>query len=673
MFSSKKNSDWQRPLAVGLAVGLLCAAGMALGLLSTWSNRLTDRLFMPQSADPRITIIAIDDAAMARLGRWPWARSVHAELIDKISQAKPLAIGYDVNFPEISDQENDKALADAIRSAGNVVLPIELTLTNQNSQIFYDPSRVLMPIPLIASASARLGHTNTPQDVDGVVRRVPLAVASPEGSKIPHFAVQIAEMAGLKINLTQGTDSLGRLIVHYINAPKHSFPMLSAADVFDGKVKPEQLAGHFVLVGSTAPDLHDEQLVPTATSQPMPGVEIHASILDTLLKQNYLREVPVVLSALWLILLGAILGFLVPRLKARWSIPLALGLWIVSIVGSFVLFDRGWIVDLLWPTIAIILGFGAVMLERRIAAERQKREIRAAFSRYVTESVVTSILADPSKLKLGGERRRMTVLFSDIRGFTTISEGLRPEKLVEIMNKYLSRMTDEVFKHEGVLDKYIGDAVMAFWNAPLDQPDHAKRAVETALDMLSALKEMNAAKVFSSKGGSASGGGDLELKIGVGVNTGEMVVGNMGSEERFDYTVIGDSVNLGSRLESLTKEYGVCLLITDSARQELNSGYLIRTIDLVAVKGKKEPVKIFEVIKRSKNASQADRLFVKKFEDALTAYFSKDFSGAVRLADELLVERPDDGPAKTLKARAEHFIQEPPPADWNGVWVMTKK
>lgn len=659
----KKNTDWPRPLAVGLAVGLLCAGAMALGLLSTWSHRLTDRLFMPQSADPRITIIAIDDAAMARLGRWPWPRSVHAQLIDLISQTKPLAIGYDVNFPEVSDQENDKALADALRNAGNVVLPIELTLINRDSQIFYDPSHVLTPIPLIASASARLGHTNTPQDVDGVVRRVPLAVASPEGSKIPHFAVQIAEMAGVQIDVKEGTDNLGRLIVHYINAPKHSFPMFSAADVFDGKVKPEQLAGHFVLVGSTAPDLHDEQLVPTATSQPMPGVEIHASILNTLLKGNYLREVPAALSALWLVLLGAILGFLVPRLKARWSIPLALGLWIVSIVGSFVLFDRGWIVDLLWPTIAIILGFGAVMLERRIAAERQKREIRAAFSRYVTESVVASILADPSKLKLGGERRRMSVLFSDIRGFTTISEGLRPEKLVETMNKYLSRMTDEVFKHEGVLDKYIGDAVMAFWNAPLDQPDHAKRAVETALDMLSALKEMNATKVF----------GDLELKIGVGVNTGDMVVGNMGSEERFDYTVIGDSVNLGSRLESLTKEYGVCLLITESARQELNNGYLIRAIDLVAVKGKKEPVKIFEVMKRSKNASQPERQFVKKFEDALTAYFAKDFAQAVQLTSELLAERPDDGPSKTLKTRAEHFIQEPPSVDWNGVWVMTKK
>ncbi|MDD5437703.1 MAG: adenylate/guanylate cyclase domain-containing protein [Patescibacteria group bacterium] len=662
----KKRNDWQRPLLVGLAIGLLCAAGMALGLLSTWSHRLTDRLFTSQAPDARVAIIAIDDAAMARLGRWPWPRAVHAQVIDKISQAKPLAIGYDVNFPETSDQENDKALADSLRQAGNVVLPIELTLIAKNSKLFYDPARVLTPIPLIASAAARLGHTNTPQDPDGVVRRVPIWVFSDKPSDqvvLPAFTLQIAEIAGLNLDPKSVVDGQNKLIVHYINSPKHSFPTYSAADLIDGKVKPEQLAGRFVLVGSTAPDLHDEQLVPTSVTQPMPGIEIHASLLDTLLKKDYLREVPIALSIFWLILIGAILGFLVPKLKARWAIPLAVGLWIITIATSFVLFDRGWIADLLWPTIAILFGFGAVMLERRIAAEYQKREIRNAFSRYVTESVVESILSDPSKLKLGGERRKMTVLFSDIRGFTSISEGLNPEKLVEIMNKYLSRMTAEVFKHEGVLDKYIGDAVMAFWNAPFDQPDHAKRAVETALDMLSALKEMNANKAF----------GDVELKIGVGVNTGEMVVGNMGSEERFDYTVIGDSVNLGSRLESLTKEYGVCLLITESARQELNNGYLIRQVDLVAVKGKKEPVKIFEVMKRNKNASQADKQFIKKFEDALAAYFAKDFAQAVQLTSELLSERPEDGPSKTLKARSDHFLQEPPPGDWNGVWVMTKK
>ncbi|MDD2786057.1 MAG: adenylate/guanylate cyclase domain-containing protein [Patescibacteria group bacterium] len=666
MISKKKNHAWQRPLLVGLAVGVLCSAIFLTGALSTWSRRLTDRLYLPHPADARIVIVAIDDAAMARLGRWPWPRAIHGELIEKLSAAKPLAIGYDVNFPEASDEENDKALAQALRDAGNVVLPIELSLSISGSKVMYDTTRVLTPIPLIATAAARLGHTNTPQDADGVVRRIPLYAVSSDGSKIPAFALQITDSLGsaeYAFSTLLACVKDVRLIVNYPSAPHRGFVTVSAADVIDGKVDPSVFADHIVMVGATAPDLHDEQLVPTSVSQPMPGIEIHASILNTLLQQNYLSELPSIVVVLWLLLVGLLLGLIIPRLKVRWSIPLALALWLVSLIGSFVLFDRGWIADVLWPTITVILGFAAVALERRISAEQQKREIRSAFSHYVTSSVVESILADPSKLKLGGERRKMTVLFSDIRGFTTISEGLKPDKLVEFMNKYLTRMTDEVFKHEGVLDKYIGDAVMAFWNAPLDQADHAKRAVETALDMLAALKEMNAQKLF----------GDVTIKIGVGVNTGDMVVGNMGSQERFDYTVIGDSVNLGSRLESLTKEYGVSLLVTDATRSELNNSYLVRSIDLVAVKGKKEPVKIFEVMKRSKNASQTDRQFAKKFEDALAAYFTKDFFRAVQLTSELLTERPDDGPSKTLKARAEHFIQEPPAKDWDGVWRMTKK
>lgn len=658
-----KKTNWRAPLLVSLAVGSACSVFMWLGIFGSWSNRLSDRLYASHPADQRIVIVAIDDAAMARLGRWPWPRAVHAELIDTINRQQPLVMGYDVNFPEASDQTNDESLARSLRLAGNVVLPVELEITNLPEVVAYNSQKVLTPIPMIAVAAARLGHTNTPQDVDGVVRRVPLEAVSVDGSRVPAFAAQIASLGGVDIDLSEGTDAAGRMIVNYPAKPRQGFVTVSAADVIDGQVEPDFFKDRFVLIGSTASNLHDDQLVPTSASQPMPGVEIHASVLDTLLQKRFLFELPIWLRALWIIVICLFLGLAIPFLRARTFVPLIAVFWIMSLVGSIWLFDRGWIVDLLWPTIALMVAFGAVVLERRLESEKQKREIRSAFSRYVSHSVVESILDNPAKLKLGGDRRTMTVLFSDVRGFTSISEGLKPEQLVEIMNKYLTRMTDIVFEHDGVLDKYIGDAVMAFWNAPFDQPDHAKRAVDTALDMLAALRQMNNERQF----------GDLEFKIGVGVNTGDMVVGNMGSEKRFDYTVIGDSVNLGSRLESLTKEYGVSLLITESVAKELGSGYLLRALDLVAVKGKKEPVKIFEVIKKIKNASPADKEFVAKFDRALAAYFAKDFVGAVVLIDELLALRPDDGPSKTLKTRAQHFIAEPPSADWNGVWVMTKK
>lgn len=658
-----KKTNWRTPLFVGLFVGMVCAVLMWLGVFDSWSNRLSDRLYTSHPADQRIVIVAIDDAAMARLGRWPWPRAVHAQLIDTIARQQPLVVGYDVNFPEASDQENDQALAQALTRSGNVVLPVELEIVNLPEAVTYNSERVLTPIPMIAVSAARLGHTNTPQDVDGVVRRVPLEAVSGDGSRVPAFASQVASLGGVVIDPAQGTDAGGRLIVNYPDKPRQGFPTVSAADVIDGRVEPNFFKDKFVLIGSTASNLHDDQLVPTSSSRPMPGVEIHASILDTLLQKRFLFELPIWLRALWIILFCAFLGLAIPLLRARLFVPLVIVLWITSLIGSILLFDRGWIVDILWLTIALLLAFGAVVLERRIESEKQKREIRSAFSRYVSHSVVESILDNPNKLKLGGDRRTMSVLFSDVRGFTSISEGLKPEQLVEIMNKYLTRMTDIVFEHDGVLDKYIGDAVMAFWNAPFDQPDHAKRAVDTALDMLFALKKMNEEKQF----------GDLEFKIGVGINTGDMIVGNMGSEKRFDYTVIGDSVNLASRLESLTKEYGVSLLVTEAVVKELGQDYLTRPLDLVAVKGKKEPVKILEVMQKIKTASVADKDFALMFNRALEAYSAKDFTRAISLTNDLLSLRPQDGPSKNLKIRAEHFVQEPPVADWNGVWVMTKK
>lgn len=657
----KNRKPWLSPLLVGLSVAIAGAVFMQIGALESWSDRISDRLFASRASDSRIVIVTIDDASMARLGRWPWPRSTHAKIIDTISQAKPLAIGYDVSFPEASDE--DEELARALRDSGKAVMPVELTPEKTGSGEYYEKLKVLPPVPLLALSAAGVGYANLDQDVDGVVRRASYSRTLEDGTLLTAFAVKVAQIAGVNVSPTEFTDEKGRFLINYPGQPRKGFRMFSASDLVDGKVSAQELSGKIVLVGSTAPNLHDDNLVPTSFNVPMPGVEIHASIIDTILQKKWLREVPSALAVLCLLFLGALVGLLVPKLKARWSVPFVFVAWASFLVLAIILFEYGFVADVLWPSFVLIFAFAAVVLERRIKAEQQKREIRSAFSRYVSESVVSSILADTSKLKLGGDRRRMTVLFSDVRGFTTISEGLKPEKLVEVMNAYLSRMTDEVFKHEGVLDKYIGDAVMAFWNAPFDQADHGRRAVDTALDMLAALKDMNANGAF----------GGLELKIGVGVNTGDMVVGNMGSEKRFDYTVIGDSVNLGSRLESLTKEYGVCLLITETTKQEIGNGYLTRTVDLVAVKGKKEPVRIYELVKRSKNATQDDKQFFKKYEDAIAAYFGKDFTAAERITRELLDERPDDGPSKTLNSRASTFIKEPPPADWNGVWVMTKK
>jgi adenylate cyclase len=496
------------------------------------------------------------------------------------------------------------------------------------------------------------------------VRRVALRVQAPDGSVVPSFVAEVSRIAGIADHFALAPhDDDGRVMVNFDDHPFAAFRTISAADVLRGTADLSAIKGGVVFVGSTASDLHDALLVPTSSGVPMPGVEIHASFFDTLLHERWLQPVPFIVIELFLVVLGLLIGFVVSRLRARWSVLVILGLWIASLIVSFVLFDRGWIMDVVWSTLVFVFADAIVTLERRVTSDRQKRQLKSVLMRYVSPSVVESILKDPSKFKLGGERRRMSVIFSDIRGFTTISEGLSPEQLVHYLNIYLSRMTEIVFANGGVLDKYIGDAVMAFWNAPFDQADHAVRAVKTALNWQDALAEMNTAKAF----------GNLEFHIGAGVNTGDMIVGNVGGDARFDYTVIGDNVNLGSRLEGLTKEYGVRVLITEATQKDVAKAFVTRKLDKVAVKGKKEPVVIYEAMVEMEKATEAHKQLAKDFEAALEAYFSRNFADAIVKCEAIQKMMPNDGPTKLLIERAHIFTETPPPADWVGTWVYTKK
>lgn len=655
-----------RPILVGLVIGLIGAALFGIGVLESWSNLAGDRLFLTRSADPSIVIVAIDDASISSVGQWPWPRSVHADLISKLTAAGVSAIGYDVNFPEPSAvPQNDTALAEALKASGNVVLPIELKLQPKKGTYLADPTQSVQPLVSFREAARTLGHTNTPPDIDGVVRRIPLGVALPDNTVIAAFAAQVLHVVDPDYAFTRvPIDALSRVVVNFDGAPHQVFETIPAADILGGKIEASRLKGKVVFVGATAPDLHDDQLAPTSNGAPMPGVELHASFYDTLRSERWLQPVPLSIMAAAILLLAVLVSLFAVLLRARWSAPLTVVLWIAVLVTAFVAFDRGWQVDLLWPTLVIGVSYALVTLERRVTSDRERRKLQSAFSRYVSASVVQSILKDPTKLHLGGEKRRMSVLFSDVRGFTSISEKLTPEDLVDVMNTYLTRMTDIVFENDGVLDKYIGDAVMAFWNAPFDQPDHALRAIKTALAMQKALRFMNDEKAF---------GEDLELKIGIGINTGDMIVGNMGSEVRFDYTVIGDNVNLASRMEGITKEYGVGLLISEATRSDVAGKILTRRVDKVAVKGKKEPVTLYEVLGLEGETTPAQETLARDFEAALDAYFAKDFSKATLIAEAILSSNPGDGPSKTLIERSKLWTTNPPPSDWDGTWVFTKK
>jgi adenylate cyclase len=317
-----------------------------------------------------------------------------------------------------------------------------------------------------------------------------------------------------------------------------------------------------------------------------------------------------------------------------------------------------------YPLLNLVLTYTGITGYRYMTEEREKKKVRGAFQHYLTASVVEQMLKNPEKLRLGGEKKDLTVLFSDIRGFTSISEHMTPEALVKFLNEYLTQMTDIIFKYDGLLDKYMGDAIMAIWGAPLDQPDHAPRACYTALDMVDELRVLQ---------GKWTADGMPRLNIGIGINAGPMVVGNMGSDRRFDYTVMGDSVNLGSRLEGLNKVYGTNIIVSEMTYERVREEILGRELDSVRVKGKDQPVKIYELIVRRSQASSEQKVRVEEFHAALADYRNRQWPRARQTFQAILEKQPHDGAAKLYVERCQALEKNPPPDDWDGVYTLTTK
>jgi adenylate cyclase len=464
-------------------------------------------------------------------------------------------------------------------------------------------------------------------------------------------------------NITIPTDDHGRLLVNYMG-PEKTFPHYSIADIIKGRLPAETFRNKIVLVGATAVGIYDLRVTPFSAAYP--GVEIHANVIDNILHQNFLLYSSFIrlLDIIAIIAFGLIIGFVVPRLKAVTGIfafLVSIGAFIA--INLFVFSQFNIWMNLTYPLLTMIAIYFGVTIYRYVTEEREKKKIRGAFQYYLTASVINEMLKDPTKLKLGGDKKDLSVLFSDIRGFTTISEKLTPEELVHLLNEYLTAMTDIVFKYDGMLDKYMGDAIMAVFGAPLDQPDHAKRACLTALDMLSELHRLQ--KKWQDEGKPV-------LNIGVGINSGDMVVGNMGSEMRFDYTVMGDMVNLGSRLEGINKEYGSNIIFSEFTYNAVKDSMCCRELDMVRVKGKKMPVKIYELLGEKKDESKWKE-FISTFEQGLVLYRASQWDEAIATFQKVLAIRPEDGASLMYIERSKNLKENPPPAPWDGVFTMTRK
>lgn len=657
-----------REIWVGLFGITLVVASFSWGLWSGVESFLQDRLFSSAPIDSRIVILAIDNESIQKIGQWPWPREVFARAIRNLSANPPSALGIDVIFAEPSrvGAFDDEALADALREAPfPVVLPAEGVplIRTKNG---YEAGSFLTPLTkLFQASSTKIGHVNLILDPDTVARRFPnnLSLRSDPSRVYSPLSILLAQTADTqagspidtvpRIAYAGQTGSIRRIpFVRLLNEPEIA----------------KSLADSIVLVGATSPDLHDEQITPFSRGVPMPGVEIQAHMVNMSLQGKSLRDASTPFA------LGILLffGFLVLACFAYFPQSLkpiagGFGLGILGLIFAFSSFSSGTVLPLLHIQLAWFLPSLLLVLYRYFGTERERRELKHVFSKYVSADVLNEMLRDPSKIKLGGEEKEATVFFSDVRGFTTMSEKMTPTQLTTFLNKYLTIMTDLILERRGVVDKYIGDAIMAFWGAPLDNPRHHIDALETSLVMTEALAEFNRQNL---------GTDDPQIDIGIGLNSGRVTAGNMGSEKRFDYTVMGDTVNLASRLEGLTKTYGVHIIISEYTRKLLDDAelesrrILIREVDKVRVKGKKLPVTIFEVVDSDK--TEAVRSILDCFNEARTHYYNGEWQTALTEIRRLLAIVPNDGPSKLLHERCIYF-SENPPESWEGVYDLKTK
>jgi len=721
---------------IAILVGVLLSALRFTGCqyLDLIDMRALDYRFVQRGVrppSPDIVIVGIDDASLEKVGRWPWSRTVMARLVERLSATEPAAVGFDIvqseattNQPIDSLREHiegvddrtweavrralsqgsadDETLANAVRASGRSVLgyffdfnvpstdgpPPRVSTYNlvQNSHSGLgekrvpDASRARANLPNLTAAARDVGYFNFFPEADGSYRRAPLAirfrgqvalplslamfrVARPNetlGIRFADFGVETVRVGSVFVPV----DEDGQLLINY-RGPGKTFPHFSAVDALEDRIPAGTFRGKLVLVGVTASAMADLRVTPFDGL--FPGVEIHANILDNILRNDFVVQPRWVVLAETGIILAAVLllGFGLHYARGLIGAVVAAALVVAYVAGSqWVFVSEGMPLSLVYPMLAIVLTYMAIGVQHYAVEEREKRKIRDAFGLYLSPSLARLVSERPEMLALGGDKRELTVLFSDIRGFTTISERLEPEVLVELLNEFLGEMTDVIFTYDGTLDKYIGDAIMAVWGAPLHQPDHAARACKAALGMANRLLDVLDDN-WKQRGWPV-------LDIGIGLNTGPMVVGNMGSARRLSYTVIGDNVNLGSRLEGLNKMYGSRIIASEATVQAAGDVVVAREVDMVRVKGKRLPVRIFELLAPGTERDRWTPL-VERFEAGIRWYRQQRWNEALDAFMATLQERPEDGPAKLYVERCHEMRETPPGPEWDGVTIMEVK
>ena len=629
----------------GLCGVIVVVVGLSfyVRLFSGIEHFIEDRFFTKRDVGNEIIIVAIDNESINRIGQWPWPREVFARAFRTMEQFSPAAVGVDVIFSEPSrlGAADDRALASAIHDVSYpIIFPVEV-----------QEEKILQPLGLFQKTS--LGHVNVIQDRDGIVRTFPFTVSG----KNP-FAYEVVVQSGKKKIDPTTLHPVNRIVY---SGPAGTIPSIPFWQLLDGTVGPA-LQGKEVFMGVTAPDLHDDKPIPFSSGKAMAGIEIHTNIAAMLLQEYRLEDIQPLFMYLW-IAFAAVIPLLTFLLFSNLLGPIILNviIGIVYFIIQGVLFSHGSVANSIHVQLAWILSLIVCAAYRYFVDEKEKRAIKKVFSKYVSHAVLEEIVRHPENVKLGGERKKITILFSDIRGFTSISEKMKPEDLMHIINEYLAEMAEAIIEKRGLIDKFIGDAIMAFWGAPLANRNQARDACTAAIEMNKRLEGLN--KHWHTIGLKP-------LVIGVGINTGEVVVGNMGSKTRWNYSVLGDEVNLASRLEGLNKMYGTTCIIGEATKKELaGEPFILRELDLVTVKGKKEPTLLYELI-----VQPVDETLKKVFEafsQGRRLYQAGDWDNAIVEFKKALALY-EDPPSKVFLERCLE-LKESLPLQWNGVYEFHSK
>ncbi len=620
---------------------------------------------IPPSAD--IGIVAIDDKSIAELGRFPWTRSQYVRLLERLSAAGVKVVLFDVFFPERETAAIDRSFAAAVKKAGNVVLAATFDFDKEFRVV--GSTRTL---PEIERAAAGVGHINLMPEEDGVNRRNWLLIET-EGKLIPSLGLAGAMAALGEQEFIPGpfdiklgnrhipVDENYSMWINY-TGPPGIYPRYSFTDIVHGRVDAGQLKGKVLFLGATALGIYDMRVTPFHGNTP--GVEVHATIADNIISGRFIRHtgLEALVDIALIITMGLLTFYLTTRLRLYGAIPATILLSAGYVWLSYWFFLQGHWVSMIYPPLAAMTALMVGGSFRYLVLEQSARELRNMFSSYLSPKLVARLERDPEAVKLGGDNKEVTVLFTDIEGFTTFSEKHAPQEVVGRLNEYLGQMVTVIEQFDGTVDKFIGDGIMAYWGAPLAQPDHAKMAITCIL-------EMN--KIMGTLRAQWEAEGVQPFKIRGGVQSGEVVAGNIGLRgKKMEYTVIGDTVNQAARLEGTAKYYGVGFLVGENTYKMTRDSHSYRELDQIRMLGKQASVTIYQLIA---TPSAYEHKLIEQFAAALVCYRARDWEDAKKLFAFILREYPGDRPSQIYLDRCEYFAQNPPPQDWDGVFNRIDK